>query len=206
MNNIPLIKIISGENNFDEKDCYVITQSAAEALKARDDPLSNGTIKRIKKEIGGEWMVFASVEGLKGYDFHLSSIRGRGFISFVVQNFRFQVCRVESSDLYFGIFHKNEMISNIVDIPTFELISKGNYINEKEYYVITHSALDALDAKEDPLSNGIAERIKKEIGGCWMVFASIKGLKGYDFCLSISNQNNALSFSIQYFIFKVCKY
>ena len=68
-----------------------------------------------------------------------------------------------------------------IDIPSFKLIARGNSIDEKEFNVITHSAVDSLKAREDPLSNGIIKRIKKEIGGEWIVFAYVEGLKGYDF-------------------------
>ena len=91
---------------------------------------------------------------------------------------------------------------NQTDIPNFKLIGRGKGIDEKEYYVITHSASNALNAKEDPLSNGIIKKIKAELGGEWMVFASVEGLKGYDFSLSIVTGNDFLSFTIQNGCFK----
>ena len=91
------------------------------------------------------------------------------------------------------------------DIPSFKLSGRGKGIDEKEYYVITHSAYNALNAKEDPLSNGIIKRIKNDLGGEWMVFASVEGLKGYDFSLSIVTGNDFLSFTIQNFHFQVCR-
>ena len=94
---------------------------------------------------------------------------------------------------------------NQTDIPNFKLIGRGKGIDEKEYYVITHSASDALNAKEDPLSNGIIKKIKQQLGGEWMVFASVEGLKGYDFSLSIVTGNDFLSFTIQNFRFQVCR-
>ena len=94
---------------------------------------------------------------------------------------------------------------NQTDIPTFKLIGRGKGIDEKEYYVITHAASNALNAKEDPLSNGIIKKIKAELGGEWMVFASVEGLKGYDFSLSIVTGNDFLSFTIQNFRFQVCR-
>ena len=94
---------------------------------------------------------------------------------------------------------------NQTDIPNFKLISRGNGIDEREYYCITHAAADALNKKEDPLSNGIIKRIKRDLGGEWMVFASIENLKGYDFSLSIVTGNDFLSFTIQNFRFQVCR-
>ena len=94
---------------------------------------------------------------------------------------------------------------NQTDIPNFKLMSRGNGIDEREYYCITHAAADALNKKEDPLSNGIIKRIKRDLGGEWMVFASIENLKGYDFSLSIVTGNDFLSFTIQNFRFQVCR-
>ena len=91
---IPSFKLIGRGNGIDEKEYYVITHCASDALNAKEDPLSHGIIKRIKKEIKGEWMVFASIEGLKGYDFSLSYVTGNDFLSFIIQNFRFQICRL----------------------------------------------------------------------------------------------------------------
>ena len=95
--------------------------------------------------------------------------------------------------------------TNQTDIPNFNLISRGNGIDQREYYIITHAAYDALKMKEDPLSNGIIKRIKKDLGGEWMVFASIRDLKGYDFSLSIVTGNDFLSFLIDNFRFQVCR-
>ena len=91
---IPNFQLLGRGRGIDPQEFYVITHSAAEALFAKEDPLSNGIIKKIKEKIGGEWMVFASVEGLKGYDFSLSVVTGDDFLSFTIDNFRFQVCRL----------------------------------------------------------------------------------------------------------------
>ena len=94
---------------------------------------------------------------------------------------------------------------NQTDIPSFKLISRGRGIDQKEYFDITHAANDALRLKEDPLSNGIIKRIKNSLGGEWMAFASVEGLKGYDFSLSIVTGNDFLSFTIENFRFQVCR-
>ena len=94
---------------------------------------------------------------------------------------------------------------NQTDIPSFKLISRGKGIDQREYFEITHAANDALRLKEDPLSNGIIKRIKNSLGGEWMAFASVEGLKGYDFSLSIVTGNDFLSFTIENFRFQVCR-
>ena len=95
---------------------------------------------------------------------------------------------------------------NKTDIPSFKLISRGEGINEKEYYVIIHSAANALNAKEDPLPEGIIKRMKNVLEGNWMVFANVKGLKGYDFSCSHINPKCFLSFLIGNFSFHALKY
>ena len=94
---------------------------------------------------------------------------------------------------------------NYSDIPSFNLLKRGKGIDQTEYNVITHAANKALQAKEDPLSNGVIKRIKKSIGGEWFVFASVKELKGFDFSLSIVTGNDFLSFYIGKFQFQVCR-
>ena len=91
---IPGFRLIGRGTGIDEREFSVITHSAADALSRKEDPLSNGIIKRIKQDLGGEWMVFASIHDLKGYDFSLSIVTGNDFLSFIIQNFRFQVCRL----------------------------------------------------------------------------------------------------------------
>ena len=93
-NDIQGFSLLNRGNGIDNNEFYVITHSANDALSAKEDPLSDGVIKRIKAQIGGEWMTFASVEGLKGYDFSLSIVAGNDFLSFIIRGFRFQVCRL----------------------------------------------------------------------------------------------------------------
>ena len=41
-------------------------------------------------------MVVSCIEGLKGFDFTLSIVTGNDFLSFVIKNFLFQVCRIRN--------------------------------------------------------------------------------------------------------------
>ena len=91
---IPGFSLLGRGTGIDEREFDVITHAAEQALNLKEDPLSNGIINRIKQQIGGEWMAFASVKDLKGYDFSLSIVTGNDFLNFIIQNFRFQVCRL----------------------------------------------------------------------------------------------------------------
>ena len=91
---IPGFRLLSRGNGIDEREYYIITHSANDALLAKADPLSTEIVKRIKRDLGGEWFVFSNKEGASGYDFSLSIVQGNDFLSFIINNFRFQVCRL----------------------------------------------------------------------------------------------------------------
>ena len=93
---IPGFKLIKKGKGIDDKEYYVITHCANECLKLKEDPLSKGIVKKIKQKLKGEWMVVSCVEGLKGFDFTLSIVTGNDFLSFVIKNFLFQVCRIRN--------------------------------------------------------------------------------------------------------------
>ena len=100
---------------------------------------------------------------------------------------------------------KAQLNNSIDDIPEFQLLSRGSNIDEKEFHVITHAAYDALNKREDPLSEGIRLRIKRQIGREWMIFACIQNLKGIDFAIDCKD-NAFLCFTIKNFRFQICKF
>ena len=93
--NIPNFKLINIGKGIDKTEYNTIVNSANEALKVRENPLSSGVIKRIQSKIKGEWMIVASVKGLKGFDFTISKVTGSDFLSFTIDKFHFQVCRIK---------------------------------------------------------------------------------------------------------------
>lgn len=91
---IPGFALLGKGNGIDRNEYTTIINSAYTALTQKVDPLSNGIVKLIKQGLGGEWFVFACTEGLKGYDFSLSVVTGSDFLSFKINQFHFQVCRL----------------------------------------------------------------------------------------------------------------
>ena len=91
------------------------------------------------------------------------------------------------------------------DIEGFKLLGRGIGIDEKEFYIITHSAQECLKKKMSPLSDAITKSIKKVLGGEWFVFSMVQDAKGFDFSLSIVTGNDFLSFLIGKFRFQVCR-
>ena len=107
-NNLPMSGRIQNQNNFNNnyqilkkgpgltnQEIQVIINSTCEALNGREEPLSKGIIKRIKTILGGDWVVFAYIDGLKGYDLSVSTYDGDKVISYVVDNFRFEVINLK---------------------------------------------------------------------------------------------------------------
>ena len=84
--------MIGREPGIDESELYFIIHAAYDALGKREAHLSDGIIKRINQQIKREWMVFAFILSLKGFDFILIILTGRIF--FVLQ-LKFHVSNLE---------------------------------------------------------------------------------------------------------------
>ena len=93
-NSLPNFNLLKRGHGIDEKEFNTIIWAAGDALQNREDPLSDGVTRRIKSRIGGEWFAFASTQGLKGFDFSLSIVTGNDFLSFIINGFQFEVCRL----------------------------------------------------------------------------------------------------------------
>ncbi len=91
------------------------------------------------------------------------------------------------------------------DIPNFHLLGRGTGIDEKEFYIITHSANDCYLKKQNPLSDAVCKQIKRVLGGEWMCFSMLVGAKGFDFSLTVVTGNDFLSFIIDKVRFQVCR-
>ena len=87
-------KLLGRGIGIDEKEFYIITHSAYDCLKRKQSPLSDAIVKQVKKVLGGEWMCFAMLVDAKGFDFSLTVVTGNDFLSFIIDNLRFQVCRL----------------------------------------------------------------------------------------------------------------
>jgi hypothetical protein len=88
---IPNLKLLRRGSRIDDNAYNVITHEAYEAMKAKEDPLSSGILKRIKNKIQGEWMVFAHIYGLRGYDFMITNAKFINSVDFLIGNFQFQI-------------------------------------------------------------------------------------------------------------------
>ena len=90
-NNIQFLEKGDGINN-NEKEIIILC--VIDSLNKEEDPLSKSIIGKLKKFIEGEWVVFAYVDGLKGYDLSVSVDDGNNLLSLVVDNFWFQIIKI----------------------------------------------------------------------------------------------------------------
>ena len=90
----PCFKLFSRGHGISEQEFNAITTSALNAYRMHMNPLSSGTANGIKQMIGGEWFVFVCPLGITNYDFSLSVVTGGDYLSFSIDNFNFQVCRL----------------------------------------------------------------------------------------------------------------
>ena len=91
---IPNLKLLRRGSEIDDYTYDIITHASYEALKAGEDPLSNGVLKRIKKKIRQEWIVVAFVYGLRRFDFMISNAKISYSADFVIGKFRFQLFKM----------------------------------------------------------------------------------------------------------------
>ena len=56
-------------------------------------PISNNTASRIKKTLGGDWLVIVYTQD-KPEDFNMTCVQGNDYLYFLIDNWAFQVCRL----------------------------------------------------------------------------------------------------------------
>ena len=94
LNNNNYFHLIRCGKKFNNNDINLIINSSYEELNRKGDPLSKSIIQRIKNLLGGNWVVFICVVGLKGYDLSVSVDDEDRLISFIIKNFKFQIIKI----------------------------------------------------------------------------------------------------------------
>ena len=102
----------------------------------------------------------------------------------------------------------NNNINNLNSLNNnndFHLIRCGKKFNNNDINLIINSSYEELNRKGDPLSKSIIQRIKNLLGGNWVVFICVVGLKGYDLSVSVDDEDRLISFIIKNFKFQIIK-
>ena len=70
-----------------------IVQTAMAVYQQNIVPISNNTASRIKKTLGGDWIVIVYPQG-KPIDFNMTCVQGNDYMYFTLDNTAYQVCRL----------------------------------------------------------------------------------------------------------------
>jgi hypothetical protein len=70
-----------------------IVSTAMAVYQSGITPISNNTASRIKKTLGGDWIVIVYAQG-KPVDFNMTCVQGNDYMYFTLDNTAYQVCRL----------------------------------------------------------------------------------------------------------------
>ena len=91
----PVYKQISVGQGIDMNEYNRIVECCKQAYMSRATPLSERCCNAIKQALGGDWFVFQCEIGNAEFDFHLTKVRGGDYMTFSLDNKKFEVCRLK---------------------------------------------------------------------------------------------------------------
>ena len=72
----------------------IIVECCKQVYISGKKPISEHCTNAIKQRIGGDWFVFACDVNETEFDFHITKVKGGDFMSFSLDNKKFEVCRM----------------------------------------------------------------------------------------------------------------
>ena len=91
----PVYKQISVGQGIDMNEFNSIVECCKQCYMSRATPLSEHCTQAIKQRLGGDWFVFQCEEGKSDFDFHLTKVKGGDYMTFSLDNRKFEVCRLK---------------------------------------------------------------------------------------------------------------
>ena len=91
----PVYKQISCGQGSDQNEFNIIVECCKQAYMSRMTPLSEHCTNLIKQRLGGDWFVFQCDMGNSDFDFHLTKVKGGDYLTFSLDNKKFEVCRLK---------------------------------------------------------------------------------------------------------------
>ena len=91
----PAYKQITVGQGIDMNEYNRIVECCKQAYMSRATPLSEQCCNAIKQALGGDWFVFQCEIGNAEFDFHLTKVRGGDYMTFSLDNKKFEVCRLK---------------------------------------------------------------------------------------------------------------
>ena len=91
----PVYKQLSVGQGIDMNEFNVIVECCKQAYMSRRTPLSEQCTNAIKQRLGGDWFVFQCELNNADFDFHLTKVKGGDYMTFSLDNKKFEVCRLK---------------------------------------------------------------------------------------------------------------
>ena len=91
----PVYKQISVGKGIDMNEFNIIVECCKQAYMSRATPLSEHCTNAIKQRLGGDWFVFQCELNNTDFDFYLTKVKGGDYMTFSLDNRKFEVCRLK---------------------------------------------------------------------------------------------------------------
>jgi hypothetical protein len=89
----PAVKLFRRGSGISANEQNGIISTAMAVYQNNIVPLSNNTASRIKKIVGGDWLVIVYPQE-KPIDFNMTCVQGNDYLYFTLDNLAYQVCRL----------------------------------------------------------------------------------------------------------------
>ena len=89
----PAFKLLRQGSGISPNEQQGIVSTAMAVYQSGLTPISNNTASRIKKTLGGDWLVIVYAQG-KPIDFNMTCVQGNDYMYFTLDNTAYQVCRL----------------------------------------------------------------------------------------------------------------
>ena len=91
----PAYKQISVGKGIDMNEFNIIVECCKQAYMSGATPLSEHCTNAIKQRLGGDWFVFQCELNNTDFDFYLTKVKGGDYMTFSLDNRKFEVCRLK---------------------------------------------------------------------------------------------------------------
>ena len=92
----PQYREIARGEGIDPRELEAIKRVSMQVYQSGVKPMAKDVSEGIKQALGGEWFAFVNPAGDETYEFSLTRVKGTDFVSFVLDNTKFQVCRIKA--------------------------------------------------------------------------------------------------------------
>ena len=91
----PVYKQISVGKGIDMNEFNSIVECCKQVYMSGATPLSEHCTNAIKQRLGGDWFVFQCELNNTDFDFYLTKVKGGDYMTFSLDNRKFEVCRLK---------------------------------------------------------------------------------------------------------------